>query len=75
MAVIINLKEIFATDSQVEVSSKVNFNFNQLIALGIGQTGPTGATGSIGPAGPIGPIGPAGPTGSVIYGTTPVTAA
>jgi hypothetical protein len=75
MAVIINLKEIFATDSQVEVSSKVNFNFNQLIALGIGGAGPTGATGSIGPAGPIGPIGPAGPTGSVIYGTTPVTAA
>ena len=75
MSVIINLKEIFATDSQVEVSNKVNFNFNQLIALGIGQTGPTGATGSIGPAGPIGPIGPAGPTGSVIYGTTPVTAA
>jgi len=75
MSVIINLKEIFATDSQVEVSSKVNFNFNQLIALGIGQTGPTGPTGSIGPAGPIGPIGPAGPTGSTIYGTTPVTAA
>ena len=75
MAVIINLKEIFATDSQVEVSSKVNFNFNQLIALGIGGAGPTGATGPIGPAGPIGPIGPAGPTGSVIYGTTPVTAA
>ena len=75
MAVIINLKEIFATDSQVEVSSKVNFNFNQLIALGIGGAGPIGATGSIGPAGPIGPIGPAGPVGSTIYGTTPVTAA
>jgi hypothetical protein len=75
MAVIINLKEIFATDSQVEVSSKVNFNFNQLIALGIGGAGPTGLTGPIGPAGPIGPIGPAGPTGSVIYGTTPATAA
>ena len=75
MAVIINLKEIFATDSQVEVSSKVNFNFNQLIALGIGGAGPIGATGSIGPAGPIGPIGPAGPIGSTIYGTTPVTAA
>jgi hypothetical protein len=75
MAVIINLKEIFATDSQVEVSSKVNFNFNQLIALGIGQAGPTGSIGPIGPAGPIGPIGPAGPIGSTIYGTTPATAA
>lgn len=75
MAVIINLKEIFATDSQVDVSNKVNFNFNQLIALGIGAAGPTGITGSIGPAGPIGPIGPAGPTGSVIYGPTPPTAA
>lgn len=75
MAVIINLKEIFATDSQVEVSSKVNFNFNQLIALGIGQAGPIGAIGPIGPAGPIGPIGPAGPVGSTIYGTTPATAA
>lgn len=75
MAVIINLKEIFATDSQVEVSNKVNFNFNQLIALGIGAAGPTGATGQIGPAGPIGPIGPTGPTGSAIYGTTPATAA
>lgn len=75
MAVIINLKEIFATDSQVDVSNKVNFNFNQLIALGIGAAGPTGTTGPIGPAGPIGPIGPAGPIGSVIYGTTPATAA
>jgi hypothetical protein len=75
MAIIINLKEIFATDSQVDVSNKVNFNFNQLIALGIGATGPTGLTGPIGPAGPIGPIGPTGETGSVIYGTTPATAA
>lgn len=75
MSVIINLKEIFATDSQVEVSSKVNFNFNQLIALGVGQIGPAGPTGPIGPAGPIGPIGPAGPTGSLIYGTTPPVAA
>jgi len=74
MAIIINLKEIFATDSQVDVSNKVNFNFNQLIALGIGATGPIGLTGPIGPAGPIGPIGPTGETGSVIYGTTPATA-
>jgi hypothetical protein len=75
MSVIINLKEIFATDSQVDVSNKVNFNFNQLIALGVGQIGLTGQIGPIGPAGPIGPIGPAGPTGSSIYGTTPATVA
>jgi hypothetical protein len=68
MAVIINLKEIFATDSQTDVSSKLNFNFNQLIALGIGQTGSAGPTGLTGAAGPIGPIGLTGPQGSVTYG-------
>lgn len=70
MAVIINLKEVFATDSQTDVSSKLNFNFNQLIALGIGQTGPTGPIGLTGAAGPIGPIGLTGPQGSVTYGLT-----
>lgn len=71
MSVIINLKEIFSTDSQSETSSKLNFNFNQLLALGIGQPGPVGATGPAGSPGPIGPIGPIGPVGSMIFGTIP----
>jgi hypothetical protein len=78
MAVIINLKEVSALDSQSDLSSKLNFNFNQLIALGIGQTGPAGPAGLTGAAGPIGPIGLTGPQGSVTYGLSaaiaPVTA-
>ena len=71
MSVVINLKEIFSTDSQIDVSSKVNFNFNQLIALGFGQIGLTGDAGSQGPAGPIGPDGIQGPIGTVIFGLSP----
>jgi len=67
MSVIINLKELFPTDSQSEVASKFNFNFNQLLSLGVGQVGPIGPIGSTGSAGPIGPIGPIGPAGSYIY--------
>jgi hypothetical protein len=74
MAVIINLKEVFATDSQTIISDKLNFNFNQLVALGIGQPGPIGSTGIVGPDGPQGPDGPAGPTGSVIFGLNAVIA-
>ena len=70
MSVIINLREIFATDSQSEVSSKLNFNFNQLLALGIGQIGPIGPQGNTGAVGPIGPQGTQGPQGSVIFGQT-----
>jgi len=73
MSVVINLKEIFSTDSQIDVSSKVNFNFNQLIALGFGQTGLTGDPGIQGPPGPIGPDGPQGPIGTVIFGLTPIS--
>lgn len=75
MAVTINLKEVFQTDSQQELSEKLNFNFNQLIALGIGQPGPIGITGAAGPIGPIGPTGIQGLTGSLIYGIVPVTSA
>lgn len=71
MSVIINLKEIFSTDSQSETSSKLNFNFNQLLALGIGQPGPIGPIGLAGQPGPIGPIGPEGPIGSIIFGAVP----
>jgi len=67
MAVNINLKEIFAIDSQSDLASKLNFNFNQLIALGVGQTGDKGDTGEAGGPGPIGPIGLTGKNGSVMW--------
>lgn len=75
MAVIINLKEVFSTDSQSELSNKINFNFNQLLALGVGQPGPIGPVGPQGAPGPIGPIGPQGPVGSLIFGAVPPTTA
>ena len=70
MAININLKEIFSNDSAGDISSKLNFNFNQLIALGVGQPGSSGATGSSGSAGPIGPTGLAGENGPVIWSAT-----
>ena len=70
MAININLKEIFSNDSAGDISSKLNFNFNQLLALGVGQTGLQGATGSSGSAGPIGPTGAAGENGPAIWSST-----
>ena len=70
MAININLKEIFSNDSAGDISSKLNFNFNQLLALGVGQTGSSGATGSSGSAGPIGPTGLTGENGPVIWSST-----
>lgn len=67
MAVNINLKEIFAVDNQSDLASKLNFNFNQLIALGVGQPGGKGDTGDAGGPGPIGPIGLTGKRGSVMW--------
>jgi hypothetical protein len=63
----INLKEIFPVDNQSDLSAKLNFNFNQLLALGFGERGETGPAGEIGPIGPIGPIGVAGDPGSQIF--------
>lgn len=71
MAVTINLKEIFSADSAGDFASKLNFNFNQLLALGVGQTGPKGDTGAAGPAGPIGPQGEIGISGPQIYSNPP----
>ena len=71
MSVVINLKEIFPTDSQSETSSKLNFNFNQLLALGVGQPGQPGERGPVGNPGPIGPRGLIGEVGSLIFGTLP----
>ena len=70
MAININLKEIFSNDSAGDISSKLNFNFNQLITLGVGQPGSSGATGSSGSAGPIGPTGLTGENGPVIWSST-----
>ena len=70
MAININLKEIFSNDSAGDISSKLNFNFNQLLALGVGQTGLQGETGSSGSAGPIGPTGVAGANGPAIWSST-----
>lgn len=75
MAVTINLKEIFSADSAGDFASKINFNFNQLLALGVGQTGPKGDTGAAGPAGPIGPQGATGADGPQIYSTSTLATA
>jgi hypothetical protein len=70
MAININLKEVFSNDSAGDISSKLNFNFNQLLALGVGQTGLQGETGSSGSAGPIGPTGLTGANGPAIWSST-----
>ncbi len=67
MAVIINLKELFASDAQEMYVDKVNFNFNKLLELGIGQPGPQGITGPLGSAGPIGVQGVPGERGNKWY--------
>ena len=71
MPIRINLKEVFTADSQDLVINKVNFNFNKLLELGIGEDGPIGLTGPQGPAGPTGLPGDPGTPGNIWYvGTT-----
>ena len=67
MAVIINLKEIFASDAQEIFTDKVNFNFNKLLELGIGEQGIQGIQGPIGSAGPPGIQGDPGERGNIWY--------
>lgn len=67
MAVTVNLREVFPSDSQSNLTEKLNFNFNQLLTLGLGQPGPKGDKGDAGPIGPVGPVGGAGARGSKIY--------
>jgi hypothetical protein len=64
MPIRVNLKEIFPSDPQEINVDKVNFNFNKLLELGVGSTGPIGLTGAQGPAGPIGLTGPQGDRGA-----------
>ena len=76
MAVTVNLREVFPSDSQSNLTEKLNFNFNQLLTLGLGEPGPKGDKGDAGPIGPVGPLGGAGARGSKIFAiqtdTTPI---
>ena len=67
MSVSVNLQEVFSSDSQSNLTQKINFNFNQLLTLGLGEPGPIGLTGPQGPIGPAGPLGPAGARGAKVY--------
>jgi hypothetical protein len=67
MPIRINLKELISSDSQEIAIDKINFNFNKLLELGIGELGLTGKTGSVGSAGPVGPEGGTGIRGSSWY--------
>lgn len=64
MPIRINLKELFPADAQEITIDKINFNFNKLLALGIGEPGPLGLTGIQGSAGPVGGTGSQGVRGS-----------
>lgn len=64
MGVIINLKEIFAADGQEIFTDKINFNFNKLLELGIGEQGIQGIQGPVGAAGPAGTQGDEGQRGN-----------
>ena len=70
MAVSVNLQEVFSSDSQSNLTQKINFNFNQLLTLGLGQPGPPGPTSGPGPIGPVGPIGADGKRGSIVFAIT-----
>ena len=67
MAVNINLKQIFPADNPTDLANKLNFNFNQLIALGFGEPGDKGDKGDTGAPGPIGQTGLTGAPGSKIW--------
>jgi len=60
----LNLKEIFEGDSDIIKISKLNYNFDQLLANGGGPQGPQGIQGVTGISGPIGSTGPSGATGA-----------
>lgn len=64
MPVRINLKELFAADVQTIFTDKINFNFNKMLELGVGEIGERGITGPGGSAGPGGIPGPEGQRGN-----------
>lgn len=67
MPIRINLKELFSADSQSTVIDKVNFNFNKLLELGIGEPGERGFSGIQGAAGPLGLTGEQGIRGATWF--------
>lgn len=67
MPIRVNLKELFPADSQEISVDKINFNFNKLLELGIGEQGLIGLAGPLGSAGPIGAQGDDGVRGSQWY--------
>lgn len=67
MPIRVNLKELFPADSQEISVDKINFNFNKLLELGIGEQGLIGLTGPLGSAGPTGVQGEDGVRGSQWY--------
>jgi hypothetical protein len=67
MPIRINLKELFSADSQSIVIDKINFNFNKLLELGVGEIGERGFSGIQGAAGPIGLTGEQGIRGATWF--------
>lgn len=67
MPIRINLKELFAADAQGVTVDKINFNFNKLLELGIGEQGLRGFSGVQGAAGPAGNQGPSGIRGATWF--------
>ena len=65
----INLKQIFASDDQSLAADKMNYNYQRLLELGIGQRGKQGDAGPAGQGIP-GPIGTQGERGSYILSGT-----
>lgn len=64
MPIRVNLKELFPADSQELAMDKLNFNFNKLLELGVGEVGPVGQAGPQGAAGPVGATGSTGQRGN-----------
>jgi hypothetical protein len=65
-----NTKYIFRGDDKKEITSKINYNFDQIISFAVGpdgHIGPRGATGLYGPAGSKGSTGETGSRGTMIF--------
>lgn len=67
MPTTVNLKDLTQSDGPGAIVDKTNYNFQQLLALGVGAQGPVGPQGPQGPAGPTGVIGPQGVRGTRWY--------
>ena len=65
--IIINLKDLYPSDSQQQLTDKLNFNFNQMLRLGVGTQGERGLPGPAGPQGIRGYTGADGTRGNYWY--------